>query len=277
MAIHGHGGVTELIITRKIQYPAFTGTEERRLYIYLPIGYEAEPERRYPVLYMFDGHNVFFDSHATYGKSWGMGKYLDKTKTPLIVVAIECHHGENGERISEYSPFDFSEEDFGDVIGRGDETMQYYVQQLKPAIDKEFRTLTDREHTFVSGSSMGGLMALYAAFRYNHIFSRCAALSPSFFLCRKPMYEFLAKEEILPNTTVYMDVGTEEMSLEGGSAEGYAAFAAMLISRNVALTQRIIAGGEHCEASWERQIPIFMPVLLYELFEKEEDTVIDQV
>ena len=67
------------------------GTAERRAYLYLPACYDAEPERRFPVLYMFDGHNVFFDSHATYGKSWGMAEYLDRTRTPLIVAAVECN------------------------------------------------------------------------------------------------------------------------------------------------------------------------------------------
>ena len=67
------------------------GEEERRAYVYLPTMYEADPDRRYPVLYMFDGQNVFFDEDATYGKSWGMADYLDYTDTPLIVAAVECN------------------------------------------------------------------------------------------------------------------------------------------------------------------------------------------
>ena len=58
-----------------VSYPAVNGTEQRRVYVYLPTMYEAEPDRRYPVLYMFDGQNVFFDEDATYGKSWGMADY----------------------------------------------------------------------------------------------------------------------------------------------------------------------------------------------------------
>ena len=60
-----------------IRYPAVGGEEERRAYVYLPTMYEADPDRRYPVLYMFDGQNVFFDEDATYGKSWGVADYLD--------------------------------------------------------------------------------------------------------------------------------------------------------------------------------------------------------
>ena len=62
----------------KVTIPELTGDETRRAYIYLPESYKYKPKKRYPVLYMFDGHNVFFDSDATYGKSWGMKKYMDK-------------------------------------------------------------------------------------------------------------------------------------------------------------------------------------------------------
>ena len=71
-----------------VSYPAVNGTEQRRAYVYLPTMYEAEPDRRFPVLYMFDGQNVFFDEDATYGKSWGVADYLDYTDTPLIVAAM---------------------------------------------------------------------------------------------------------------------------------------------------------------------------------------------
>ena len=66
-----------------VSYPAVNGVEQRRVYVYLPTMYEADPERRYPVLYMFDGQNVFFDADATYGKSWGVADYLDYTDTVL--------------------------------------------------------------------------------------------------------------------------------------------------------------------------------------------------
>ena len=62
-----------------ITIPELTGEEERRLYVYLPKSYTTNRRKRYPVLYMFDGHNLFFDSDATYGKSWGLKKYLEKT------------------------------------------------------------------------------------------------------------------------------------------------------------------------------------------------------
>jgi predicted alpha/beta superfamily hydrolase len=162
-----------------ITIPELTGEESRRAYIYLPDSWQRNPELRYPVLYMFDGHNVFFDEDATYGKSWGMGEYLDAAQTQLIVAAVECNHHPDNGRLSEYSPWTFSNSDTGRVRGRGKTTMEWLVRSFKPAIDQEFPTLPGRNDTFIAGSSMGGLMALYAVMEYNRYFSRAAALSPS--------------------------------------------------------------------------------------------------
>lgn len=141
--------------------------------------YEAQPERRFPVLYMFDGQNVFFNEDATYGKSWGVADYLDYTDTPLIVAAIECNAGANNERLVEYSPYRFDDPTYGHFDGKGQATMSWFIHRFKPLIDQNFRTLPDRAHTFIGGSSMGGLMSLYALLQYNDTYSRAAALSPS--------------------------------------------------------------------------------------------------
>ena len=101
-----------------VTIPQLTGDKTRRGYIYLPDFYDEDPNRHFPVMYMFDGHNVFFDSDATYGKSWGMGNYLNITRKPLIVVAIECNHEGDG-RLQEYSPMDFENSTVGRVKGKG--------------------------------------------------------------------------------------------------------------------------------------------------------------
>ena len=147
-----------------IHYPAVGGEEERRAYVYLPTMYEADPDRRYPVLYMFDGQNVFFDEDATYGKSWGVADYLDYTDTPLIVAAVECNAGANNERLVEYSPYRFDDKQYGHFDGKGKDTLNWFVHEFKPYIDANYRTQPDRAHTFIGGSSMGGLMSLYALF-----------------------------------------------------------------------------------------------------------------
>ena len=98
-----------MITERKITIPALTGEEERRSFVYVPDAAYADAGRRFPVLYMFDGQNLFADAEATYGKSWGLLDYLTGNSVPLIVAAAECnHHAETdpcGGRLSEYSPF----------------------------------------------------------------------------------------------------------------------------------------------------------------------------
>ena len=86
-----------------VTIPKLSGDKPRQAYIYLPASYEKEPDKRYPVMYMFDGHNVFFDSDATYGKSWGMNKFMEESKKELIIVGVECNH-EGNRRLVEYSP-----------------------------------------------------------------------------------------------------------------------------------------------------------------------------
>ena len=91
----------------EVPFPLEEGTEMRNAYVYLPDSYYKNKRRRYPVLYMFDGHNVFFDEDATYGKSWGMYDYMERTHTQMIIAAVECNHNPDNGRLKEYSPFTF--------------------------------------------------------------------------------------------------------------------------------------------------------------------------
>ncbi len=247
-----------------VTVPELSGDAPRGAYVYVPDEARQNPWARYPVLYMFDGHNVFFDADATYGKSWGMKEYLERTGTPLIVAAVECSHGAHGERLSEYSPFDFRAPEFGPLPGRGQETMDWFVRAFKPMVDARFPTLPDREHTFIAGSSMGGLMALYAVTAYNRVFSRAAALSPSVMVSPDRMKRLLVEVPLERDTVVYMDYGSQELARHPAVTKRFAAVAGALMERGVHVTARIVPGGEHCEASWERQIPFFLGTLLYE-------------
>ena len=248
-----------------LSVPGVDGTAERRAYLYLPACYDAEPERRFPVLYMFDGHNVFFDSHATYGKSWGMAEYLDRTRTPLIVAAVECNHGPNNERLAEYTPYPFRNPRFGNVKAFGRETMEWFVRSFKPEIDRRVRTLSDRRHTFIGGSSMGGLMSLYAVTAYNQVFSRAMALSPSLWVSPEQLAQEIDQARLGPSTVVYMDYGAREFANHAAMRAGFADTCTRLLQRHVPLTARVVPGGEHCEASWERQLPFAVPALMYGL------------
>ena len=244
--------------------PVMGGRRPRRVYVYVPEEARENPEARFPVLYMFDGHNVFFDADATYGKSWGMGDYLDRTGTGLIVVGIDCNHRAPNGRLCEYSPFDFEDPEFGRVKGRGKRFMDWLVEVLKPEIDRRYPTLPERETTWIAGSSMGGLMSLYAVCVYGHVFGRAAALSPSVWLVREKMLPLLREAEYAPDTVVYMDYGSREMGNHAGMLRCYADTAGALVRRGVLLCSRIVPGGEYCEDSWERQIPFFMQTLFYE-------------
>lgn len=248
-----------------VTIPKLTGCEERRAYIYLPDSYFCQSERRYPVLYMFDGHNVFYDEDATYGKCWGMKEYMDYTCTQLIIVAVECNHSPDHGRLKEYSPFDFSDPKFGDIEGKGRLTMDWLINSLKPYIDRHYRTLSDRRQTFIAGSSMGGLMSLYALFAYNHIFSRAAALSPSLWTNPPEIERMIQTKSICKGTVLYMDYGSNELSNHSRMIQEYSKVCGLLLGRMVHLTSRIVPDGNHCEASWERQIPFFIHTLLYDI------------
>lgn len=238
---------------------------ERMLHIYLPDDYDSPDtaQERYPVMYFFDGHNLFSDEDATYGKSWGLRSFLEKWYKKMIIVGIECSHVGN-ERLDEYSPYDGRLGDL-QIHGTGKATMDWIVSSLKPSIDSRLRTYSFREATAIGGSSMGGLMALYAVSVYNDVFSKAACVSPSIGLVRggragNPMLGALRDSVLDPDTRVY---------LSWGAKEDYHGF----MSRNVLRAEELLKqkgvitmvfhqkDGGHCEADWERQVPGFMDFL----------------
>ena len=254
-----------MVIKWQIRLPKLAGEERRSADLYLPESYTWDELRRYPVLYMFDGHNVFFDQDATYGKSWGMKEYLDQTQTQLIVAAVECSHSPDNGRLSEYSPYDFADPQLGRFRGLGRETMEWLIHDFKSEIDRQYRTLPDREHTFLAGSSMGGLMSLYGVMEFNHVFSRAGALSPSVWVAPGKLSKLAREAELGRDTVIYTDYGSEEGRQRPKVAGQLSKLANILESRDVMVTRRIVPGGTHCEACWERQLPFLIPTLMYGL------------
>ena len=152
---------------------------ERQITIYLPAGYDDKPDRRYPVLYMQDGQNIF-DADRAYipGQHWRVLEAADqaigeRTASPMIIVAVD-HAGVG--RADEYTPVRDRKHNNG---GRADEYLRMLTEELKPEIDARFRTLPDRANTAIAGSSLGGLLTLHAAFTRAEVFGRAAAMSPS--------------------------------------------------------------------------------------------------
>ena len=161
--------------------------KKRRIWIYLPTGYAAT-HKRYPVMYMQDGQNVFDSATSAYGE-WGVDECLDtleiKIKKACIVVAID-NGGES--RMSEYNPYEFIWKDSilsKTIPAEGDAYVDFLVKTLKPFIDKHYRTLTNSENTIIAGSSMGGLISYYAMLKYPKVFGKGGIFSPAFWTAPK--------------------------------------------------------------------------------------------
>ena len=238
--------------------------EPRGLHIYLPDNYDSTDER-YPVTYFWDGHNLFFDSDATFGKSWGLREFLDGWDKDMIIVGLECSH-EGNHRLDEYCPYDANL--LGNKIhGEGDETLDWVTRSLKPFIDRKFRTYSSREATAIAGSSMGGLMSLYAVTKFNNVFSKAACVSSSIFMVMQPLMDDIYHSDIDPDTRVYLSWGEKEGGTDPNS--GYCKFLTnsnrkveKLLNRKGALTRLYCQpGGGHCEADWEKEVPDFMDFL----------------
>ena len=244
-----------------ITIPSLTKRKERKAYVYLPVDYDENGG--YPVMYMFDGHNLFDDSEATFGRSWRLADYLDYTRTQIIIAAVECNGAGNG-RLEEYTPMSFKDDEFGYIKSRGKKYMDWLVKKFKPFIDENFATLPDRANTAIAGSSMGGLMTLFALSKYGKYFSRGAALSPSLWVSGGEMPAFLKDGKLGKDTLLYTDYGSEEFSNHPAQRKVFAQTCAYLIERGVNVAARVVKGGTHCEASWEKSVPYFMNVLGFE-------------
>jgi glycogen operon protein len=173
---------------------------QRDILIYLPPGYD-QSETRYPVIYMHDGQNLF-DEATAYGGEWQVDETMEalsRAGYPAIVVGIP---NLAKQRIDEYGPFP----DARHGRGKGDQYLAFIVETLKPDIDQQFRTLPDRLHTGIMGSSMGGLISLYALFRYPEIFGFAGVMSPSLWFAERAIFPFVQQARFLPGT-VYMDIG----------------------------------------------------------------------
>jgi len=146
----------------------------RRIWIYLPESY-ATGQKRYPVIYMQDGQNLFDVLTAPYGE-WGVDEMMDSVRSGKQCIIVGIDHG-GDTRLTEYNPYPSR---FGK--GEGDAYVDFMVQHLKPYIDSVFRTRPQREFTMVAGSSMGGLISFYAATKYPQVFGGAGVFSPSFWL-----------------------------------------------------------------------------------------------
>jgi len=240
-----HTVTGELLFTVDFPVPHLKAT--RTISVLLPASYH-ESATRYPVLYMHDGQNLFDAAIAYAGTEWQVDETLALLATEgieAIVVGID-HAGEG--RIAEYSPFG---------SGKGDLYLDWLFGLLKPHIDDHFRTLPQREQTFMAGSSMGGLISLHAMLTRPHLLGGVAALSPSLWVHRFAILDE-ARRADLAQARIYLDYGTREQSalpmqrilLERGLVEG----GQLHFVRE--------EGGLHNEAAWARRLPDALRYLL---------------
>lgn len=220
----------------------------RRIWAYLPAHYYSS-EKRYPVLYMHDGQNLFDEFTSAYGE-WGVDEIMDslsKKIKPCIIIGID-----NGseKRMNEYNPYD--EPKFGK--GEGDEYVDFLVQTLKPFIDKKYRTLNNAANTVVAGSSMGGLISLYAILKYPNIFGGAGVFSPALWTA----------PQLSDDVKKFAPHAKGKIYFYAGGAESETMVSDMmhvseLLHKNAKVKMKINikADGKHNEANWHKQFPDF--------------------
>lgn len=218
----------------------------RRVWIYLPEGYTSS-KNRYPVLYMHDGQNVFDDATSFSGE-WGVDEFLDSAKTKKCIVVGIDHGG--AKRINEYCPYDM--ERFGK--GEGDKYVDFLAKTLKPFIDKRFRTLKDEKNTFVAGSSMGGIISMYAVLKYPKVFGGAGVFSPAFWVGPK-IFEDIKKKGKEVKGRIYFYAGKQEG--EAMVPDMLKAFEGMTRVSKSKMTIVIRDEGKHNEGRWRMEFPLF--------------------
>jgi len=245
--------------------------QERMIRVYLPESYNNE-SKSYPVLYMHDGQNVFEDNGAIKGISLGMKDYLDESGLEIIVVGIDLNP-EGEERVNEYCPWvngEISKQILGYASpsgGRGEEYLDFVVNELKPFIDKKYRTLEN--HTSMAGISLGGLISTYAACRYPLIFKRIAAISPGFYRNQEEIENLLRSSDMSAIEKFYMDFGTKEI---GEDKEMYKVFfdltnrvVEILNDKNANFHFQLIKDAEHAYIFFRKRVPAMLSYLFSDI------------
>jgi predicted alpha/beta superfamily hydrolase len=229
---------------------------DRDVIVYLPPGYDYDPSRRYPVLYLQDGQNLFDAATAFLGNEWGLDEAAEQLIgqgkiEPLIIVGI---YNTGMQRIGEYTPV-------RDRRGRGGLARRYgrlIVEDLKPFIDNLYRTHPEPASTGLGGSSLGGLVTLYLGLEHPKVFSKLVVMSPSVWWANRDIVHRVKKLKKKLPLKIWLDIGTAE----GGNPEGTERDAKSLRDALVEkgweigldLAFEVDVGGGHNEAAWGHRI-----------------------
>ena len=246
----------KFIIEEDFEIPQLN--KRRKIWALFPHDYDQN-NKRYPVLYLQDAQNLT-NPDSPYG-NWAidqrMGIMAEQGFGDIIIIAIE-HGGE--DRIKEYSPF--HSDDFGQ--GEGKRYAQFMVDTLKPYVDKKFRTLPDREHTGIGGSSMGGLISVYAGLTYSDVFGKWMIFSPSFWVSSKIYQRALDFSNQLP-VWVYLYGGKKESA---NMESDLHLFISVLERKGIQndllhINLSILEEGLHQEKYWGEEFPHAIRWLFY--------------
>lgn len=216
--------MSEHTLTGNIQsHPDFESRilgNRRNVLVYLPPGYRRSRTRRYPVLYLHDGQNVFDAATAFGGTEWGVDETAQrlvqqKLIDPVIIVAVD-NTGDN--RIHEYAPTRGRLEEGKRKRSRGllRQYGSFLINELKPFIDARYRTLTGPEYTGLGGSSLGGLATIVLGLWFPNVFRRLAVMSPSIWWDDCVLYKMIEEidEQAKPPLKIWLDTGTNEPGWE---------------------------------------------------------------
>lgn len=222
----------------------------RTVRMYFPPNYSSR--QGFPVIYMLDGQNAF-DRSTAMADEWRVDETLDslfRTKAfGAIVVAI--YHGEN-DRLNEHTPWPNEEKEGGD----GQKMLRFIVRDLKPYIDKHYRTYTDSENTLIMGSSYGGLLALFAALEYPKVFGNAAVFSPQ--LDWSPeIFKRIEKHKKRGFQRIYLLAGQEEgEEMVENLQQAYQMLEDVGFSTDNELRIKVAEEGRHSEWFWAREFPL---------------------
>ncbi len=241
--------ITGDVTTRTV--PGFLS--DRRVWIYLPPGYAASTTTTYPVLYMLDGQNLF-DRRTSFSGEWQVDEALEAgiaagEVEPIIVVGID---NGGGERIAEYTPWEGTY--MGEQLGGGGPAhLRAIIDVLKPWVDTTYRTRSGAADTGIAGSSLGGLMSLYAAYAHRDVFGRIGGLSPSVWWDDEELVTFVGAEP-KPSARIWTDMGTAE-----GETPPFRRLVAALLADGFVEGQDLraveVPGAPHNEGAWSSRFP----------------------
>jgi len=183
--------------------------DDRAVSVYLPPQYLEQGDRRFPVFYLQDGQNLF-DGRTSYiaGKTWNANTTADWLAEngeiePVILVGVA---NTGLRRMAEYTPT----RDYRMGGGEGRSYGRLLIEELKPLIDRSYRTLPDAENTGLGGSSLGGLVSLYLGFAHPAVFGKIAVMSPSLWWDHRSILNAIEQQAVKPELRIWLDMGTAE-------------------------------------------------------------------